>query len=188
MNEAINWDALFERYRAGDKKAGDAVFALVYDELRSLARRSMGKHQRPKTIQTTMLVNEACIRILGGDVVRVETRAHLLNLAALAMRQILCDAARRRMLRAQFFQPASESDEIVVDDADQLVRVDEAINDLAKVDEAAAKVVECKFFAGLSDEDTSAVTGLSPRAVQRKWHTAREWLQVYFDQREHPAD
>jgi len=183
MSETIDWDALLARYREGDKSASDAVFALVYKELRLLARRSMGKHKRSQTIETTMLVNEACIRILGRGVVRVETRAHLLNLAALAMRQILCDAARRRILRAQFLQPASEDDEFIVHDADDLVRVDEAINDLAKTDEMAAKVVECKFFAGLSDEDTSAATGLSPRAVQRNWQKAREWLQVYFDQR-----
>jgi RNA polymerase sigma factor (TIGR02999 family) len=183
MSEGINWDALFARYRNGDKEAGDAVFMAVYKELRQLARRSMGKHKRSQTIETTMLVNEACTRILGRGVIDVQTRAHLLNLASLAMRQILCDAARRRILRSQFLQPASEDDEIIVSDADQLVRVDQAINDLAKADEMAAKVIECKFFAGLSDEDTSAVTGLTPRSVQRSWQKGREWLRDYFEQK-----
>ena len=181
MTEDSDWDDLLARYRSGDKGAEDAVFSLVYKELRSLARRSMGKHQRSATVETTMLVNEACTRILGRGAARVETRAHLLNLAALAMRQILCDAARRRILRAKFVQPASDEDENIALDADRFVRVDEALRDLAKVDEMAAKVVECKFFAGLSDEDVSAATGLSTRSVQRNWQKAREWLQTYFD-------
>lgn len=177
---AGEFTALMARSRDGDASAHELLFRLVYAELRRIARRQLGGRRRGHTLDTTGLVHESYIRLVGPAAGHVQTRAHFLNLAARAMRQILCDHARRRMAEWQARDPR---DPVELDagervQAEQWLRLDEALHALAGENPRAARVVECRFFAGLSEEETGAALHASLRTVQREWNRAREWLRT----------
>ena len=178
-----NFTTLLGQLASGDDAASAALFTMVYDELRRLATGVL-RHERPgHTLQPTALVHEAYLRLSDQDHARWENRAHFLAVAARAMRRILVDHARSRnaekrgsgaahvALEDVHFSPAQP-----VGDLDLLV-LDEALERLAALDPRQARVVELRFFGGLSIEETAAAVTASPRTVKRDWQLARAWLK-----------
>ncbi len=165
-----------------DPVAGEAVLPRVYDELRRLAGGQMGSEARGHTLQATALVHEAWLKLVGanGEALSWDSRAHFFGAAALAMRRILVDRARRVQSEkhggAMRRQPLEMADRAFDPDELDFVALDEALSALGVRDERAAKVVELRFFGGLSVEDTASVMGVSERTVAREWNVARAWL------------
>ena len=168
---------------AGNEDAAASVFALVYDELRRLAASAL-RHERPDhTLQPTALVHEAYLRLADEPQTRWENRAHFLAAAARAMRRILVDHARSRNAQkrgrgaARFSLEAIEASAVDPGPDLDLVLLDEALARLTALDPRQARVVELRFFGGLSVEETAQVIGSSPRTVKREWQLARAWLK-----------
>lgn len=170
-------------HRAGeDTGAGEAVLPRVYEELRRLARAQMGGERAGHTLQATALVHEAWMKLVGpeGDALSWDSRAHFFGAAAQAMRRILVDRARR--VRSEKHgghlrrQPLEGVDRAFDPDELDFVALDTALQRLAEHDPRAARVVEMRFFAGLSVEDTASALDLSERTVARDWNVARAWL------------
>ncbi len=181
MNTAHSVPELFALAGAGDRAALDAVFPLVYAELRRLAQRQLRQRDVELTLNATALVHEAWLRFAGTGRAQFETRAHFFALAATAMRRILIDHARRHgaMKRGDAI-PAitlSAADGLsVTHRADVLLALDEALNRLAALDARQARVIECRFFGGLSEPETADALGIGLRTVKRDWAKARAWL------------
>jgi RNA polymerase sigma factor (TIGR02999 family) len=175
--------SLLDRWNAGDQQAMQELLALVYDELHHMAERMLSGERRGHTLQPTALVHELYLRFSGLRDMRVESRRHFYGAAAAAMRRILVDHARMR--RAQK-RGGADSLKMPVDNVpDSLLaaepdvdieRLDDALHALAKVAPAKAHVVELRYFAGLSVEETAAVLEVSPATVKRHWAFARAWL------------
>jgi len=165
-----------------DTSAGEAVLPRVYEELRRLASAQMAKESSGQTLQATALVHEAWMSLVGpdGEALAWDSRAHFFGAAALAMRRILVDRARRVRSEkhggAMRRQPLEGVDQAFDPDELDFVALDEALTSLSQQDERAAKVVELRFFAGLSVEDTALALGISERTVAREWNVARAWL------------
>ena len=169
---------LLHAARDGDDDALDALIPMVYDELRDLAR-AVRRRGSNATIDTTGLVHEAYEKLVPSDV-EWNDRSHFFRVAARAMRQVLIDAARRRQAdkRGGKGPDVSFDDNLYarpVDDA-ELLALDDAINRLAELDERQARIVECRFFAGLTVAETAAALGISEPTVYRDWRAARAWL------------
>lgn len=165
--------ALLDAARTGDAEASATLFAATYDELRRLAGR-VRQGRASETLNTTALVHEAYLKLADGA--GPESRAHFLAIAAKAMRHVLVDAARRRgaAKRGGGVEHVSIRDTLVgASPGADLLGLDEALDQLAEQDERAAAVVECRFFGGLSVEETAAALDLSPRTVHRTWRAAR---------------
>ena len=165
----------------GDQAALDRLVPLVHQELRRLARSQMRRERQAHTLQTTALVNEAYLRLVDQKNVRWQNRSHFFAIAAQLMRRILVDYARGRQyqkrgggaIQVSLAHAESLSDESTPD----LVALDEALQDLAKVDERRSKVVELRFFGGLSIEETAEILKISPTTVERDWTIAKAWLR-----------
>lgn len=164
----------------GDQSALDRLIPLVYDELYRLAKRYMARERAGHTLQTSALVNEAYLRLIDLKSVRWQNRAHFFAISAQVMRRILVDFARSRnyqkrgggALQVSFDEALNLSQQ---QDAD-LIALDDALNALATVDERKGKVVELRFFGGLSVEETAHVLEVSPDTVMRDWKMAKVWL------------
>lgn len=158
----------------------DGLFPLVYDELRRMAHHRMRHERGGHTLSTTGLVHEAYLKLAGQARAEWRDRGHFLAVAAQAMRRVLVDHARRHgaARRGGGAQRVSlDEAELAVDEqADALVALDVALTRLAALDERMCRVVECRFFAGLTDEETAAVLGVAPRTVWRDWVKAKGWL------------
>jgi len=165
--------ALLDAARTGDPAAAAALFAATYDELRRLAGR-VRQGRASDTLNTTALVHEAYLKLADGA--DAESRAHFLAIAAKAMRHVLVDATRRRHAAKRGGDaehvPLRETLVGALPEAD-LLGLDEALDRLAAEDERAAAVVECRFFGGLTVEETAAALGISGRTVERTWRAAR---------------
>ena len=164
----------------GDKAALDKLMPLVYDELRRLARYYMRRERAGQTLQTTALVNEAYLRLVDQRNVRWQNRAHFFAIAAQLMRRILVDKARKRYnaKRGGNLRKVSLDGVAVLSgerDAD-LIALDEALRALAELDARQARVVELRYFGGLSDAETAEVLKVSVGTVRRDWTLARAWL------------
>jgi RNA polymerase sigma factor (TIGR02999 family) len=167
-------------WRNGDEAALAQIIPLVFDELRRLAKRHMRTERNGHVLQTTALVNEAYVRLIDLSRVRWHDRAHFLAMASRLMRRILVDFAR-----AGASKKRGGDQEIVrldtkaiiagAPDAD-LVALDDALNALAKVDERKTRVVEMRFFGGLTVEETAESLGVSPETIMRDWRMAKVWL------------
>ena len=171
---------LLSRVEKGDRHATEELFPVVYAELRELAERFLAGERRNHTLQPTALVHEAYLRLVGPDA-SWESRAHFFGAAATAIRRILTDHARSRdrLKRGGGKKPVSlEEAEIVAASAEEhdLVGLDEALTSLAKLDAQKARVVELRFFGGLSIEQTATVLGVSNSTVIRDWQFAKVWL------------
>jgi RNA polymerase sigma factor (TIGR02999 family) len=158
----------------------DELLPLVYDELRQMAHRQLAREHRPRTLNTTGLVHEAYLKLVDQAQAPLKSRAYFFGAAARAMRQVLVDAARRRgrLKRGAGEAPLNLDDfQVSVDAfAAQLDDLDEALGRLAALYPRQARVVECRFFGGLSVEETAEALDLAPRTVKRDWSLARAWL------------
>jgi RNA polymerase sigma factor (TIGR02999 family) len=165
----------------GDQGAREALIPLVYDELRRLARRYLRRERRDHTLQSAALVNEAYLRLIRQEHPQWQNRAHFFGVAAQLMRHILVDHARNRAAAkrgAGAPRLTLDPDVALPQERDvDLIALDDALNQLAALDPQQSRLVELRFFGGLSIEETSVVLGVSPATVKREWATARAWLQ-----------
>jgi RNA polymerase sigma factor (TIGR02999 family) len=165
----------------GDHGAREALIPLVYDELRRLARRYLRRERPDHTLQSAALVNEAYLRLIRQDQPQWQNRAHFFGVAAQLMRHILVDHARNRAAakRGAGAPRLTLDPDVALPQARDvdLVALDDALNQLAALDPQQSRLVELRFFGGLSIEETSVVLGVSPSTVKREWATARAWLQ-----------
>ena len=165
----------------GDQGAREALIPLVYDELRRLARRYLRRERPDHTLQSAALVNEAYLRLIRQEHPQWQNRAHFFGVAAQLMRHILVDHARNRAAAkrgAGAPRLALDPDIALPQERDvDLMALDDALNQLAALDPQQSRLVELRFFGGLSIEETSVVLGVSPATVKREWATARAWLQ-----------
>jgi RNA polymerase sigma factor (TIGR02999 family) len=172
--------ALLIDLREGRRDAMDRLMPLVYDELKLIAHFQLAGENPGHTLQTTAAVHEAYFNLIGLDRIDWRDRAHFFAAAAGAMRRVLIDYARRRraLKRGGGLRPLSLDDAAVdVDErADTLVALDEALTQLATHDERLARVVECRFFGGLSETETAETLGVTERTVRRDWVKAKAWL------------
>jgi RNA polymerase sigma factor (TIGR02999 family) len=172
---------LLERARGGDAKAWDAVVALIYSDLKHIAS-VMLAGQHSATLNPTGLVHECYLRLAKGGAAVVSDRAHFLALAARAMRQLLLNHARDKLAikrGAGAIHVELESDQLAIEnEAEQLISMDRALQQLSEFDEGLVRVVECRVFAGLSEVETAEALGLSLRSCQRQWADARARLEV----------
>jgi RNA polymerase sigma-70 factor, ECF subfamily len=164
----------------GDRDALDRLVPFVYDELRRLARYYMSGERAGHLLQTTALVNEAYIKLVDSSRVKWQNRAHFIAVSAQMMRRILVDFARSRdyQKRGGAMRQVSlaEAMTISLDKNKDLVALDEAIENLTKIDERKGKVVEFRFFGGLTVEETAEVLDVSPDTIMRDWKFAKVWL------------
>jgi len=172
--------ALLLAWGRGDETALEQLIPLVEHELRRIARRCMAGERAGHSLQATALVNEAYLRMIDVQRIRWQDRAHFLAMAARLMRRVLIDWARSKQyqkrgggaLKVTFDEGLQVADERTHD----LIAVDEALEALAKFDERKSRVVELRFFGGLSVEETASVLGVSPETVMRDWKLAKAWL------------
>jgi RNA polymerase sigma factor (TIGR02999 family) len=173
--------ALLRAWTGGDEKALDRLLPVLYEELHRTARAYMRRERSGHTLQTSALVNEVFLRLVGIHQVQWHDRVHFLTMAAQLMRRILVDHARRRGYRKRGAGerpvPLDELPIISRGWNSHFVAVDDALNALAKRDARKAKVVEMKFFGGLSVEETAAALNVSTQTVLRDWSLAKAWLR-----------
>jgi RNA polymerase sigma factor (TIGR02999 family) len=166
--------------RAGDGGAVDKLLPLVYDELRLAAHRQLMKRRPGQTLETTALVHEAYLKLVDQSRAEYRDRSHFMAVAAVAMRHILVDYARRRMAKKRGgddFQVTLNEARVGVDArAVEILDLDVALRSLEKLSERLAKLVELRFFGGLTVEETAEVMSLSERTVKRDWAKARAFL------------
>jgi RNA polymerase sigma factor (TIGR02999 family) len=166
--------------REGDDEAMDGLMPLVYDELRAIAHRQLRGERDQHTLSTTALVHEAYLRLVDQRRVAWQDRAHFFAVAARVMRRVLVDYARRRVAKkrdgVRQAVPLDEALLVADGQADMLVELDEALTRLAERDARMARVVELRFFAGLTEDETAQVLGVSPRTVRYDWIKAKGWL------------
>lgn len=171
---------LLVRWREGDRQALEELMPLVYEELRRLARHYLRQERSDHTLQSTALVHEAYLRLAGGNAPNWQNRAHFFGVAAHIMRQILVEHARGRdaakrggnVCKLALDDAVAPLQQIDVD----VVALDRALTELSELDAQQGRIVELRFFGGLTIEDTSEVLGISPATVKRDWVTARAWL------------
>jgi RNA polymerase sigma factor (TIGR02999 family) len=171
---------LLHGWRSGDRSALDKLMPLVYDELRRLAHRYMQRERAGHILQTTALVNEVYLQLIDTSRVNWQDRAHFFSISAILMRQILVHFARSRdaQKRGGGFTKISLSaaaDFASEPEAD-LVKLDDALEGLAKIDPRKAKVVELRFFGGMTLEETAEVIKVPVETVSRDWHLAKTWI------------
>jgi RNA polymerase sigma factor (TIGR02999 family) len=173
--------ALLAELQGGNGDAVDALAVLLYDELRRIASTYLSREREGHTLQPTALVNEAYLKLVDQRDVTWQNRAHFLGVAAQVMRRSLVDHARKRLrdkrggraARVTFDDERVGADERAVD----LVALDDALVGLAATDAELARVVELRYFGGLTVEETAEALGSSPRSIDRAWATARAWLR-----------
>lgn len=167
-------------WNRGDEVALEKLIPLVHDELRRLAHRYMGGERPGHTLQTTALVNEAYLRLIDSSRVQWQNRAHFFALSAQLMRRVLVDFARARNYQKRGGDAVQVSlNEAVAGSTERsadLVALDDALTALAETDERASRVVELRFFGGLSIEETAEALKVSPKTVKRDWEWAKAWL------------
>lgn len=171
---------LLNRLRGGDKRAESKLITLVHDELRKLAAAYMRRERADHTLQPTALVNEAYVRLAAQKEVNWQSRAHFFAVAAQVMRRVLVDYARNRLAQKRRGRRNSISlDQAYVfseDRSSDFLALNEALTRLEKRDERTYRVIELRFFAGLSVNETAEVLGVSARTVKREWNFGRAWL------------
>lgn len=171
---------LLADWAGGDRGALDRLAPLVHAELRRIARRQMGGERQGHTLQATALVNEAYLRLAGQEGFEWKDRAHFYAVCAQVMRHVLIDHARAHARdkrgRGALHVSLDEAAVMSVEGASELVALDEALRELEELDPQKGKVVELRYFAGLSIEETAEVLNISPTTVRREWRRAKAWL------------
>jgi RNA polymerase sigma factor (TIGR02999 family) len=176
---AADISGLLRAWSDGDQRALDLLTPLVYDELHRLARRHMKREPAGHSLQTTALVNEAYMRLVQYKRMQWQDRVHFFAVSAQVMRRILVDHARRHNLKRGEGMVHVSLDEVAVvggERAADLVALDDAMNALARLDARKARVVELRFFGGLSVAETAELLQISTVTVMRDWSTAKAWL------------
>lgn len=178
---------LLQDWGSGDQKALEKLVPLIYDELRQMAHKCLYRERPSHTLQTTALVHEAYLKLIDQRNARWQNRAHFFAIASQAMRRILVDNARRHsaMKRGGPAEnlPLEEAANVSLEPDPILLPLDEALNKLAEIDPQQSRIVELRFFGGLTIEETANVMKLSTDAVKREWAMARAWLrQTMSDQ------
>ncbi|HSM14475.1 MAG TPA: sigma-70 family RNA polymerase sigma factor [Thermoanaerobaculia bacterium] len=172
---------LLRQMQGGDREAFDRVVPLIYDELRRVARAQLRRVAPGRTLDTTGLVHEAYLKMAGQQGLEVESRRHFLAVSAHAMRQILVDYARARLAAkrggGEVRVTLEEQTAVTEAEAGRLLDIDRALEGLRAESERMAKIVECRYFAGLTEEETAEALDTSLRTVQREWKRARAWLR-----------
>ncbi|MEZ4417658.1 MAG: sigma-70 family RNA polymerase sigma factor [Gemmatimonadota bacterium] len=185
MNTPPDVTRLLQRMSDGDVRAVDRLLPVVYDELRELARKELRRERSDHTLNATALVNEAYLRLAQLDRIDWRGRAHFFGAAAQSMRRILIDYARRRTAEKRGEGAEHVSiDSVVVAARERpadLLALDEALARLEELDPRQARVVECRFFAGMEVKETAEALGISPATVKRDWVLARAWLNREMD-------
>ena len=180
-NDHADLTGLLLAWGQGDGAALDRLIPLVYDHLHQIARRCMAGEQQAQSLQATVLINEAYVRLVDGKAVAWHDRAHFLAVAARVMRRILTDHARARHSQKRggysAHVPLDETVVVTREPVQDFVALNDALNALAAVDERKSRVVEMRFFGGLTVEETAAVLKVSPDTVMRDWRFAKRWLQ-----------
>jgi RNA polymerase sigma factor (TIGR02999 family) len=176
---------LLAKWGQGDAGARDALIPLIYGELRGIARRYLRQERADHTLQSAALVNEAYLRMMKHEPGQFENRAYFFGFAAQMMRHILVDHARGRAAakRGAGAPRLTLDAEIAVtqDQETDLVALDDALKKLGELDAEQSRLIELRFFGGLSIEETAVVMGSSPATVKREWATARAWLKREID-------
>lgn len=180
-----NVTGLLLKWTAGDAEALDRLIPLVHPELHQIARRCMAGEREGNSLQATALVNEAYLRLVDGKAVNWQDRAHFLAVCARVMRHIIIDHARARKNQKRGGHAARVTfDEALVvtdDPREDFIALDDALQALAAFDERKSRVVELRFFGGLSVEETASVLNVSSDTVMRDWRLAKAWLQKEMD-------
>ncbi len=175
-----NITGLLAAWNEGDAGALDRLIDLVYPELRRIARRSLAHRRAGESVESAVLANEAYLKLVRAGGIRCENRAHFLALCSQIMRRILVDHARRR----GFAKRGGRALHVALDEAlvvaqargIEVLALDEALDALARIDRRKCRVVEMRYFGGLSIEETAEVLGVSVDTVKRDWRLARAWL------------
>jgi RNA polymerase sigma-70 factor, ECF subfamily len=183
---------LLLKWSKGDTAALDRLIPIVYPELRRMARRYMGRENAQHTLQTSALINEAYLRLIDQQAVEWQDRAHFYAVAAQVMRHILVDHARKyRYLKHGGGAPHVALDDVAVlkeERATEFIALDHALNGLAEIDPRKSRIVELRFFGGLTVEEAARVLGVSPITVKREWRAARAWLLREISGQKIPED
>lgn len=170
-----------QEFADGRSEAFDEVVDLVYADLRNIAHRQLQRARFGETLDTTGLVHEAYMKLIDQEQARWQDRQHFFAITAHAMRQIIVDYARKRFAQKRGGgEAAEELDENKVaarKEAERILALNDAVETLGEIDERMLRVVECRFFAGLSEQETADALGMSLRTVQRTWKRARAWLK-----------
>ena len=178
---------LLQAYREGDREAYDRLFPIVYDDLRRIARAHLRRQRSGHTLGTTGIVHEAYLKLVDPANNGYQDRNHFLAVAARAMRQVIISYARRHAAGkrggGERALPLEERDIPVQSQAEAILDVDRALERLEEFEPRLARVVECRFFAGLDEEETAEALGVSTRTVQRDWMRARAWLREELEGR-----
>lgn len=184
MDEPDDITELLHRFQAGDEDAQSQLIEAVQDELRVIAARYMRREKGDHTLQTTALVNEAYLKLVNLKTANWQDRAHFYAVASRVMRRILVDHARKHIAGKRGggmdMLPLNEAIVFTPGRSSQIVQLDDALTRLSETDERAAKVIELRFFGGLSVEESAEVLKISPRTVKREWMFARAWLRSEF--------
>jgi RNA polymerase sigma factor (TIGR02999 family) len=172
-------------YRDGGQAAADRLLSLVYLDLKRVARRQLGPRSRDDVLDTTALVHETYLRLVDQQKVDYQDRGHFFAIAARVMRRVVVDFARARGARKRGggaagapLEAATAVREAEERDVAEILAVDRAVERLEEHEPALARIVECRFFAGLSEAETAAALGVSLRSTQRGWQRARRWLAL----------
>jgi RNA polymerase sigma factor (TIGR02999 family) len=179
---------LLQKWKGGDQESLQALLALVYSELRRLARHHLRGERSDHTLQSTALVHEAYLRLVKPGSLHLESRAHFFALASQLMREILVDHARSRGAGKRdggTRLTLDEAAELSKSKAVDLLALDDALNQLSRISQRQSRIVEMRFFGGLSIEETSEVLGVSSATVERDWAVARAWLYREISRTEH---
>lgn len=180
-SSAANVTQLLLDWRNGDQHALDALMPLVYDELRTIAKRYMSRERSGHTLQTGALINEAYLRLVDKQDVPWQNRTHFFAIAARIMRNLLVDHARAKQMakRGGGALQISLNEALVGGDPEvtvDLLALDQALSRLSEIDERKCRIVELRFFGGLSAEETAVALGLSEITIKREWLKAKAWL------------
>ena len=171
--------------QAGDRTVLDDLVPLIYDELRGIARRKLRSEREGHTLTTTALVHEAYLKLVQLDRVQWQSRAHFFAIAAQAMRHVLVSHAvrRKRVKRGggAVHVPLESAQDLPLGEAERILALDAALTKLATVNSRQARIVECRFFGGMSIEETAEVLEISPATVKRDWTLMRAWLRRELD-------
>jgi len=172
-------------WKGGDAAALDRLTALIYPELRRIARRNLGHRRAGESLESAALVNEAYLKLVRAGGIHCENRVHFLALCSQIMRRILVDHARRRGFakRGGSAQPVPLDEMLLMAEARgiEVLALDEALDALARMDSRKCRLVELRYFGGLSIEETAEVLGVSIDTVKRDWRIARAWLMAELE-------